>query len=244
MVPMRHLWAIIRSAITFLVAGLITVGIASAAVITSMFRPRGPFSERILNGFGKIWVRVSGMRLQVDGLEHARRGGPYLIVANHRSNIDIMTLITALPIPIRFLSKKEVFKFPLLGAAMRGVGMVPLDREMGRKELASIIRHTRTLTSEGRSLVVFPEGTRSLTGEMLPFKHGAFFIAAQVGCPVLPVAVSGTGAIWSPQSWLIRGGPVKVKIMAPIEVSKKAGRQSNRLAEQVRTGLIEELDRI
>ena len=240
---MAGLWALVRSSITYLVAGFGTVGIALTAVIYSIFRPRGPFGESILRGFGKLWVTVSGIRLRVSGLENIRVGGPYVIVANHRSNIDIMTLLAALPIPIRFLSKKEVFKFPLLGAAMRGVGMVPLDREMGRKELASIIRSGRKLMSEGRSLVIFPEGTRSLTGEMLPFKQGAFFIASQLGCPVLPVAVSGTGAVWPPQSSVIRGGPVKVQVLPPVSLGKGAGRQSLRPAEQIRRDLIEHLAR-
>ena len=241
---MRRAWAIVRSLFTYLIAGLGTVVIAIAVVVYSAFRPRGPFGESIINAFGRLWVTVSGIRLQVSGLENIEAGVPYIVVSNHRSNIDIMTLARALPIPIRFLSKKEVLQFPLLGAAMRGVGMVPLDRELGRKELASIIRSARLLASEGRSLVVFPEGTRSLTGEMLPFKYGAFFIAAQVGCPVLPVAISGTREVWPPQSWLIRGGPVNVKVMPPIPVTKRAARQSRKLAEEIRSDLIEELARI
>lgn len=240
---MRKVWAVTRSLFTYLIAGLGTVGIALTVVVYSAFRPRGPFGESIMRGFGRLWVTVSGIRLTVRGLDNIESGVPYIVVANHRSNIDIMTLATALPIPIRFLSKKEVLQFPLLGAAMRGVGMVPLDRELGRKELASIIRSARLLASEGRSLVVFPEGTRSLTGEMLPFKYGAFFIAAQVGCPVLPVAISGTGAVWPPQSWLIRGGPVSVKVMPPITVTKRAARQSRQLAEEIRRDLIKELAR-
>ena len=241
---MRSPWAVVRSLFTYLIAGLGTVGIAATAVVYSAFRPRGPFGESILKGFGRLWVTVSGIRLKVSGLENIQQDVPYIVVANHRSNIDIMALTRALPMPIRFLSKIEVLQFPLLGAAMRGVGMVPLDREMGRKELASIIRSARLLASEGRSLVVFPEGTRSLTGEMLPFKYGAFFIAAQVGCPVLPVAISGTRAVWPPQSWVIRGGPVSVRVMPPIKVSKKAARQSRQLAENIRSDLIEELARI
>ena len=241
---MRKMGAYLRSGITYLIAGLGTVGIATAAVVSSAIRPRGPFGERIMNGFGRLWVTVAGVRLEVSGLENIEEGTPYIVVANHRSNIDIMTLARALPIPIRFLSKKEVLQFPLMGAAMRGVGMVPLDREMGRKELASIIRSARLLVSEGRSLVIFPEGTRSITGEMLPFKYGAFFIAAQVGCPVLPVAISGTGAIWPPQSWVIKGGPVRVRVMPPIVLTKKDSRQSRPLAHQIRSDLIEELARI
>jgi 1-acyl-sn-glycerol-3-phosphate acyltransferase len=241
---MKKAWFLVRSSITFLIAGLGTVGIALAVVIASAIQPRGRFCERLLNCFGRLWVTVSGIRLEVSGLEHIERGVTYIVVANHRSNLDIMTLIRALPIPVRFLSKREVFQFPLMGAAMRGAGMVPLDREMGRKELTSIIRHTRLLVSEGRSLVVFPEGTRSLTGDMLPFKSGAFFIAAQVGCPVLPVAISGTHAVWPPQSSIIRGGPVKVEVMPPITITRRAARQSRQLADQIRSDLIGVLARI
>ena len=241
---MVKIWVFIRSSITYLVAGLGTVGIALMVIIHSTLRPRGASIEPILKAFGKLWVTMSGMRLEVRGTENLQQSGPYIIVANHRSNIDIMTLIAALPIPIRFLSKKEVFKFPVMGAAMRGAGMVPLDREMGRRELASIIRGARVLLSEGRSLVILPERTRSVPGEMLPFKHGAFFIAAQLACPVLPVAVSGTGAIWPPQSSLIRAGPVKVSVMPPISVTRRAGRQSNNLAERIRQELTRELARM
>ncbi len=238
---MRKILLILRSVLTYLIAGLGTVGIASTAVIYSAVRPRGPFGESILRGFGRVWVTFSGMRLEVSGLENIREDTCYIVVANHRSNIDIMTLITALPIPMRFLSKKEVFKPPILGGAMRGVGMIPLDREMGRRELASIVRGARQLASEGRSLVVFPEGTRSLTDEMLPFKSGAFFIAAQVEAPVLPVAISGTGRVWPPQSWLIRGGPVTVRVMPPVNITKREGRQSKKLANEIRDHLIAEL---
>ena len=223
---MRKMGAYLRSGITYLIAGLSTVGIAVAIVIGSAIRPLGPFGDRILRGFGKIWVLVSGMRLEVSGLENLQAGTPYIIVANHRSNIDIMTLISALPIPIRFLSKQEVFEVPVLGGAMRGVGMVPVDRDFGRREYASIVRNTQLLVAEGRSLVVFAEGTRSLTGEMLPFKTGAFHIAAHVGCPVLPVAVKGTASIWPPQSSLIKGGPVSVKVMAPDLPRQKSHRSS------------------
>ncbi len=241
---MRKMGAYLRSGITYLIAGLSTVGVAISVVIHAAFRPGGPLMDRILNGFGKTWVVMSGMRLNVSGLENIEKGTPYIVVANHRSNIDIMTLLAALPMPIRFLSKKEVYKFPLLGAAMRGARMIPLDRTMGRKELVAIIRGARSLVAEGRSLVVFPEGTRSLTGEMLPFKTGAVHIAAKVGCPVLPVVISGTRAIWPPQSALIKGGPVKVKVLPPIILSKRAARRGSQLTHQIRQTLIEELARL
>lgn len=240
---MKKALLFLRSGITFLVAGLSTVGVALSIVIRSAFGPLGSFGDWILDRFGRVWVLASGTRLEVSGLENIREGTPYVVVANHRSNIDIMVLLSALPIPIRFLSKVEVFKFPLLGSAMRGAGMIPLDREMGRRELASIIRNTRSLAAEGKSLVVFPEGTRSITGEMLPFKTGAIHIAAQVGCPLLPVAVKGTGAIWPPQSSLIRGGPVKVTVMPPITLTRKTARQSKKTFMEIRRSLIEELAR-
>ena len=234
----------LRSGITYLVAGLSTVGVASAIVIGSVFGFLESYAEWILKRFGRVWVVASGMRMEVNGLENIEEGTPYIVVANHRSNIDIMVLTAALPIPIRFLSKIEVFKFPLLGSAMRGVGMIPLDREMGRRELAFIIRSTRSLVAEGKSLVVFPEGTRSITGEMLPFKTGAIHVAARTGCPILPVAVQGTGAIWPPESALITGGPVSVEVMPPITLTKQASRQSKATIAEIRRILMEALARV
>ena len=238
---MKTILVFLRSGVTYLVAGLSTVGVALAIVIGSLFGPLGSFGEWILKRFGGVWVVASGMRMKVTGLENIEEGKPYIVVANHRSNIDIMVLTAALPIPMRFLSKIEIFSFPLLGSAMRRAGMIPLDREMGRRELAFIIRSTRSLVAEGKSLVVFPEGTRSITGEMLPFKTGAIHIAARTGCPILPVAVQGTGAIWPPQSSLIRRGPVSVKVMPPITLTKQASRQSRATIGEIRRSLIEAL---
>lgn len=235
---MKRTFLFLRSGITYLVAGLSTVGVALAIVIGAMFGPLGSFGDWILKRFGRVWVFASGMRMEVSGLENIEEGTPYIVVANHRSNIDIMVLTAALPIPIRFLSKVEVFKFPLLGSAMRGARMIPLDRKMGRRELAFIIRNARSLVAEGKSLVVFPEGTRSITGEMLPFKTGAIHIAARTGCPILPVAIQGTGAVWPPQSALIRGGPVSVKVMPPITLTKDASRQSKATIGEIRRSLM------
>ncbi len=239
----KRTFLFLRSGITYLVAGLSTVGVALAIVIGSMFGPLGSFGDWILKQFGRVWVFASGVRMEVSGLENIEGATPYIVVANHRSNIDIMVLTAALPIPIRFLSKIEVFKFPLLGSAMRDAGMIPLDREMGRRELAFIIRSTRTLVADGKSLVVFPEGTRSITGEMLPFKTGAIHIAARTGCPILPVAVQGTGAIWPPESALIRGGPVRVEVMPPVTLTKQASRQSRATIAEIRRSLMEALAR-
>lgn len=240
----KRAFLFLRSGITYVVAGLTTVGIALVIAIGSMFGPLGSFGDWILKRFGRVWVFASGMRMEVSGLENIEGGTPYIVVANHRSNIDIMVLTAALPIPIRFLSKVEVFKFPLLGSAMRGVGMIPLDREMGRRELAFIIRSTRSLVAEGKSLVVFPEGTRSLTGEMLAFKTGAIHIAARTGCPILPVAVQGTGNVWPPQSSLIRGGPVSVTVMQPVTLTKQTSRQGKATIGEIRRSLMEALARI
>ncbi|MYA38840.1 MAG: 1-acyl-sn-glycerol-3-phosphate acyltransferase [Acidimicrobiia bacterium] len=237
----KRTFLLLRSAVTYLVAGLSTVGIALAIVIRSAFGVLRPSEERLVKRFGRVWVVASGANLEVSGLENIEEGTPYIVVANHRSNIDIMVLTAALPIPIRFLSKVEVFKFPLLGSAMRSVGMIALDREMGRRELAFIIRNARSLAAEGKSLVVFPEGTRSITGEMLPFKTGAIHIAARTGCPILPVAVQGTGAVWPPQSSLIRGGPVSVKVMPPVTLTKETSRASKATIGEIRDSLMEAL---
>ena len=240
----KRTFLFLRSGITYLVAGLSTVGVALAIVIASALGLLGSFGDWILKRFGRVWVFASGMRMEVSGLENIEEGTPYIVVANHRSNIDIMVLTAALPIPIRFLSKVEVFKFPLLGSAMRRMKMIPLDREMGRRELAFIIRNTRSLVAEGKTLVVFPEGTRSVTGEMLPFKTGAIHIAARTGCPILPVAIRGTGSVWPPQSSLIRGGPVSVIVMPPITLTKSASRQSKATIGEIRRSLMEALAQV
>ena len=138
------------------------------------------------------------------------------MVSNHQSSFDIFVHFAVMPVPIRFLAKTELFKIPLFGTAMRKFGIVEVDRSAGRAAHQAVNQGAAEAMRLGRSLMIYPEGTRSRDGTMLPFKKGAFYIARNLRLPVLPVAITGTRAIWEPGSKLMRSGSVKVTVMEPI----------------------------
>jgi len=163
-----------------------------------------------------MWCLSAGAKLTVEGLDHVNRQRAYVMVSNHQSSFDIFVHFAVMPVPIRFLAKTELFKIPLFGTAMRKFGIVEVDRSAGRAAHQAVNQGAAEAMRLGRSLMIYPEGTRSRDGTMLPFKKGAFYIARNLRLPVLPVAITGTRAIWEPGSKLMRSGSVKVTVMEPI----------------------------
>ncbi|MCY3651550.1 MAG: 1-acyl-sn-glycerol-3-phosphate acyltransferase [Acidimicrobiia bacterium] len=206
----------LRTGLVFAVAVPVTVLCALAIILHTMVRPTGPILEWIPRFWGRMWCVTAGAKLTIEGLENIDRRRAYVVVSNHQSSFDIFVHFAVMPVPIRFLAKTELYKIPLFGTAMRKFGIVEVDRAAGRAAHQAVNQGAAETTRLGRSLMIYPEGTRSRDGTMLPFKKGAFYIARNLGLPVLPVAITGTRAIWEPGSKLIRSGPIKVAVMAPI----------------------------
>lgn len=189
---------------------------AVVALAVIRFRPDSRLVERIIAWWAKAWLIASGTRLEVRGRENVEPGRSYVFVANHLSALDIMVCLAAIPVPIRYLAKKELFRIPIFAQAMRAVGIVEVDRAARGAAMESINQQIPGVIARGHSLIVYPEGTRSRDGRMRPFKKGAFTIAAANGMPVVPVTLWGTYRAWPPDSLLIRGGDVEVVIDPPI----------------------------
>jgi 1-acyl-sn-glycerol-3-phosphate acyltransferase len=181
--------AALRTPFTYLI-GLLATGIAATAIIvTSLVAPRSRFVDRIARGWARTVLWAGGVRLQVTGVHNVDPSASYVVVSNHQSTFDIMAHFLALPIPIRFLAKQELFEVPLLGWALRSLHMVPVDRFAGRAVFAEVEKNAAATVARGNSIIVYPEGTRTTDGELLRFKNGAFFIAAHTGLPVLPATI-------------------------------------------------------
>jgi 1-acyl-sn-glycerol-3-phosphate acyltransferase len=157
---------------------------------------------------------VRAVRLCAEGIDWSR---PYVVVANHESQIDIPLLFAFLPMPIRFLAKRSLFFIPVFGWCLWGARFIPVDRASSRKARQSIDLAAKKIR-RGPSLVVFPEGTRTPDGELQAFKSGAFVMALRAGVPVLPVAICGSYGIVPKHSLGVRPGTVHVVIGAPIPV--------------------------
>src|SRR5262249_41448348 len=156
--------------------------------------------------------RLCGVRVRVRGLEHLG-DGPYIFTPNHQSHFDIAALLGFLPGANRFAAKKEMFDQAVLGTVLRTLGMIPIDRE----NPLDAIQVLRQLALERFSIIIFPEGTRSRDGSLLPFKKGPFVAAIHLGVPVVPVVCKGTREIMPKGRHLaIRPGVVEVVVLEPI----------------------------
>jgi len=191
------LWAVIG----------VTVMILDPTAHLYMFLARTGWAPQVL------WL--GGVRLTVKGLENTDRAQSYIVVANHASQIDIPLMFAALPFPIRFLAKRSLFYIPVFGWSLALARFIPVDRGSSRKARRSIDRAARRV-ARGRSLVVFPEGTRSVDGALQRFKSGAFVMGVKSGVPILPLAIRGSFAVVPKSTLAVAPGPVEIVIGRPI----------------------------
>lgn len=157
---------------------------------------------------------------------------PYLAVSNHESFVDIL-LISHLPWEMKWLSKAELFRIPVLGWLMRLAGDIPVERGTARSAVAAMKR-CREILAGKVSVIIFPEGTRTETGELLPFKDGAFRLAIDAQVPVLPMVVHGAGTALRKRSWKLGRSVAEVRVLEPVETAGMTTADVPRLREQVR----------
>jgi 1-acyl-sn-glycerol-3-phosphate acyltransferase len=174
-----------------------------------------PMIHRACRWWGRNLLKIAHIPVRVEGLEHLAPGQAYVFAANHRSNFDIFVLISVLPGRFLWVAKKSLFEIPVLGQALSRMGSVSVDRSNLRSAVQSLDRATAIVKS-GVSMIIFPEGTRAMSRELLPFKKGVFIMAIKAGQPIVPVSISGTRFIQAPETILMSPGPVKVIISPPI----------------------------
>lgn len=160
-------------------------------------------------------LRLAGIRIQIEGTERIDPTATYIFMCNHVSNLDPPILIPALPRRTSVLVKKELFQVPILGRAMRLGDLVAVDRR-NREAAVDSMREAEEVMSRGLNMTVFPEGTRSRDGQMLPFKKGPFYLAMDSGVPVVPVTILGSELLMPKGSALIHSGTVRLVFHAPI----------------------------
>lgn len=214
-----------------------TLFCALFALFSTFLDPSG----RIYHRFALLWSRVglllAGVRLEVEGTEMIPRDQPLIFMGNHQSNFDIMSLFQAIPLRFNWLAKEELFQVPVFGHSMRRAGYIPVNRGDGRDALKSLDRAAK-LISAGTSVAVFPEGTRSTDGNLLPFKRGGFILATKAGVPVIPFTIKGSREVNPPDNFLsLRPGKIQIRFSPPIAPGERGtGKQAN-LLEQVRTAI-------
>jgi 1-acyl-sn-glycerol-3-phosphate acyltransferase len=165
---------------------------------------------------------------------------PYVVVSNHESFADIL-LISHLPWVRKWRSKASLFRVPVLGWMIPLAGDVPVKRGFGPSAVEAMAR-CREILSRRVSVMIFPEGTRSPTRELLPFKDGAFRLAIEAGVPILPLAVSGTGPALPKHDWRFNRSAATVRVLAPVETAGLTVEEVSELREKVRRMIVDARD--
>jgi 1-acyl-sn-glycerol-3-phosphate acyltransferase len=234
---MRRVLAPFRTALTLVVGVAVTLFFAPVVIVLARIKPTTPLIEACARAWSRTWLWAAGCSLEINGSEYVDRDRSHVVVANHLSVLDIMVCFLAVPLPIRFLAKKELFAVPILAPAMRSIGIVEVDREARSLVHEKVNRQAKALVASGRSLIIYPEGTRSRDGSLRAFKKGAFTMAIAGGIPVLPVTVSGTYQAWPPGKLWVFGGQLRADIHPPIETKDMGRDDTTRLAEQARSAI-------
>ena len=190
---------------------------------------------------GRMWLRLSVVRVRVRGLERLDPRRSYVLIANHHSFLDTATLFCYVGRRIGVIAKKELLKVPILGYGMGFVNVLAIDRSNRERARRTMQAATDRLRA-GVSFGVFAEGTRARPGQLLPFKKGGFYMAAEAGVAVAPVAIKNTDALMGKGTGAARPGAIEMVLLPPIETEGvKTDEDVKRLAERTRAAIAEEL---
>jgi 1-acyl-sn-glycerol-3-phosphate acyltransferase len=220
---------------------LVLLFLPAYAILATLFGyPMARFvfgSPHFLYVLGRFGMRVSlwlaGTRVEFEGLEHLADPRNVVVMPNHTSHLDAPILVGLLGVDVKAVLKRELYRFPLVHYCTRFAGFVDVDRSDPGGAKRAIEQAAASLRA-GSCFVIFPEGTRSRTGELGPFKKGAFVAAIEAGSRILPVAIRGAYELLAPGSFRVTPGIVRVKVLDPVPAEGYSYEDRDRLAAEVR----------
>ena len=230
----------IRTILAWVVFVPTTIILALVAIFFSLFDPSGNASHRVARLWGKIQLRTTGTRVEMQGLQNVDPQKSYILASNHQSAFDIFALLGYLPLQFRWIAKAELFRIPFLGWSMSRTGYIPIERGSPRKAYRSMLAAAEKV-KHGVSVMIFPEGTRNPDGILQPFKKGVLLIALKSQAPILPITIRGTNKILRKGDWRTYPGHVFIIVGPPIETAGIPLQKEEELSERVRAILIKNL---
>lgn len=210
--PPYHWWRTVFFLIPAISAYTLVLGALS--LVSSLFDSRGHFAHRCARAWSWLILKTTGVRVAVDGLDRVAPRTTYVFVANHQSIYDIPVIFASLPYQLRIIAKASLASFPVLGWHLKRGGHLFVDRK--HPDRAGILDRWRSLVSDGLSLIIFAEGTRSWDGHVARFKAGSFLLALEAGLPVVPIAVVGTRAVMPKGRLRTEPADVRLVVHEPI----------------------------
>jgi 1-acyl-sn-glycerol-3-phosphate acyltransferase len=212
-IPPYHWWRTVFFLIPAIAVYTIVLGAAS--IISSLFDRRGYFAHACARTWSALILKTTGVRVTVEGLDRISQRATYVFVSNHQSIYDTPVIFTSLPHQLRIIAKESLARFPVLGWHLKRGGHLFVDRQ--RPDRAGILKRWRMLVSEGLSLIIYAEGTRSADGRVARFKAGSFMLAIQSGLPIVPLAVIGTRRVMPKGRLRTEPADVRLVIHEPIQ---------------------------
>lgn len=205
------------------------------------YEKNSPYYRFLLNSSAAFAVRLLGIRLHTEGLDKIPAEGRFLLVGNHRSNFDpILTWYVLKKYQVAFISKPENFRIPIFGRLIRKCCFLPIDRENPRNAISTVHKASKLLKKDRVSVCVYPEGTRSKSGELLPFHNGVFKIAQKAETPIVVLSISGTEKIH--KNYFRRKTDVCLRIVDVIPAQTVTQSQTAVLGERVRQALLKDTE--
>lgn len=202
-------------------------------------------SPKTQTKMARLWGRsiliFARVKVEVQGLEHIQPGQGYVFASNHLSYMDTPTILSSIPVDFRFLAKEQLFKIPFMGDHLKRAGHISVPLDDPRASIKTLAMAAKTIQSLGISLLVFPEGGRSNTGDLQEFKDGAAYLAIKAQAPIVPLAIIGTRAVLPLHGKKITSGNVKLIIGEPIPTAGLTIRNRTELASTLRDRIVKML---
>jgi 1-acyl-sn-glycerol-3-phosphate acyltransferase len=228
-IPPYHWWRTVFFLIPAI--GLYTIVLGTLSVASSLIDSTGDFGHRCARAWARLVLRTTGVRVTTTGVDRLDPRRSYVFASNHQSIYDIPIVFAALPFQLRIVAKASLGHFPFLGWHLARSGHLLVDR---KNPGAGIVKKMARLVGGGRSLIVFPEGTRSVDGSVARFKGGMFLVAIQAGLPVVPVSIAGSRHVMLKGRLMTCPGDVTITVHDPIPTTGIGREGAREFAERVR----------
>lgn len=233
---LTRIWRTLVSLWVWFVFGAATILVIPVMLLLYLVTRNDPgryLVGRVFRGVGRITWKLNPLwSVRVSGHQVANPRNPYVVVSNHESFADIL-LLTHLPWEMKWMSKIEILRIPILGWMMRLAGDIGIDRG-SRESAVRALEQSRQALRNKTSVMIFPEGTRSTGEDLLPFKDGAFRLAIKTGTPILPLAIAGTRDALAKHDWRFGPADAAIRVLPPVEVKGLSLKDVDRVKDQVR----------